>query len=298
MEDNKKFIITCDSACDMTKEMAEILGVYVIPFEYNANINGKEEIFLDCMNEKDHKEFYDNMRHGTIYKTSQINVDRYMEFFLKLAHFNLPILHISLCNALSNTIENARFVSEELKKSDSKMDIKVVDGKIASLGLGLLVNKACALRKEGLDIDEVKAKIEECADNMGVYYTTNTLTYFARGGRLSKTASFIASALRINVILDCDKNGGLRTIAKCHGRNKAKQYIINKIKDSAKDPKSQVLYVCASDCKDEATLFASQIVKEVGFKYYVLTSMGPIIGAHAGPGLLSVFYETNNNIRN
>lgn len=291
----KKFIITCDSACDMSKEYIDSLGVYVIPFEYISIERNETEAYLDTMNASDYKAFYEKMRNGVVFKTTQINVDRYLEFFHSLKDLDLPILHISLCNALSNTIENAQYVAKELEKEG--MNIQVVDGKIASLGLGLLINKACILRNEGKTIEETKTIIEETADNMGVYYTTNTLTYFARGGRLSKTSSFIASALRINVILDCNENGGLRTIAKCHGRNKAKKYILDHIKENAVDPKNQAIYVCASDCKDEAVTFAASLVKEVGFKYYVLTDMGPIIGAHAGPGLMAFFFEAKKGIR-
>ena len=291
----QKFIITCDSACDMSKEFIDSLGVYVIPFEYISNDKNNTEAYLDTMDAKDYKSFYDNMRNGIVYKTTQINVDRYLDFFHGLKDLNKPILHISLCAALSSTIENAHYVAKELKKEG--MNIYVVDGKIASLGLGLLINKACKLRDEEKDIEEVKSIIENTADNMGVYYTTNTLTYFARGGRLSKTSSFIASALRINVILDCNKNGGLRTIAKCHGRNKAKKYILDNIKENVINPQEQALYVCASDCKEEAVTFAASLVKEIGFKYYILTDMGPIIGAHAGPGLMAFFFESKSDIR-
>ena len=290
-----KFLVTCDSACDMSKELLNKLGAFVIPFEYSGKINGKDEIFEDTMNQEDYKVFYDNMRNGVVYKTSQINVDRYMDFFKGLKKYNLPILHISLCNALSCTIDNANYVAKELKEEG--MDIKVVDSKIASLGIGLLISKACKLRDDGLSIQDAKEIIEDTANKVGVYYTTNTLTYFARGGRLSKTKSVIANALRVNVILDCDKNGSLRTIDKCHGRNKVKKEIIEKIKKNVVDPQNQVLYICASDCKEEATIYAAEIVKEVGFKYYCLTDMGPIIGAHAGPNLMALFFEASEGLR-
>ncbi len=295
MKENKKFIVTCDSACDMPKEFIDSLGAYVIPFEYTGKVGDDVELYTDTMNANDYKEFYNQMRKGTVFKTSQINVDRYLEFFTSLKNLNLPILHISLCNALSNTIENAQYVAKELAKDG--MEIHVVDSKIASLGIGLLVCKACKLRDEGKDINEAENAIIYTSDHLGVYYTTNTLTYFARGGRLSKTTSLIASLLSINVILDCDKNGALRTIQKCHGRNKAKQYILKHIKENALDPKNQVIYVCASDCKDESVQYAAELVKEVGFKYYCMTDMGPIIGAHTGPGLIAVFYETKENVR-
>ena len=295
MNENVKFLVTCDSACDMPRELLDSIEAYVIPFEYSGLIDGKDEVFVDSMNTNDYKVFYDNMKKGVVYKTSQINIDRYMDFFTSLKDKNLPILHISLTSALSNTIENACYVASELKKDG--MDIRVVDGCIASLGLGLLINKACKARDNGESIEDAIKEIEGISQNLGVYYTTNTLKYFARGGRLSKTSSIIAAALKINIVLDCEKDGKLRTIAKCHGRNKEKRFITDHIKETALDPKNHVIYVCASDCKDEAIKYAAELVKEVGFKYYCLTDMGPIIGAHAGPGLIALFYETKECIR-
>lgn len=295
MNENVKFLVTCDSACDMPRELLDSIGAYVIPFEYNGKIEDKDEVYVDSMNASDYKVFYDNMKRGVVYKTSQINIDRYMDFFTNLKDKNLPILHISLTAALSSTIENAKYVANELKKDG--MDIRVIDGKIASLGLGLLINKACKARDNGASIEDAIKEVEDVSNNLGVYYTTSTLKYFARGGRLSKTSSIIAAALKINIVLDCEPNGKLRTIAKCHGRNKAKRYITDHIKETALDPKNHVIYVCASDCKDEALKYAAELVKEVGFKYYCLTDMGPIIGAHAGPELIAVFYETKECIR-
>ena len=295
MNENVKFLVTCDSACDMPRELLDSIEAYVIPFEYSGKIENKDEIFVDSMHTEDYKIFYDNMKKGVVYKTSQINIDRYMDFFNGLKDKGLPILHISLTNALSSTIENAQYVAKELAKEG--MDIRVIDGKIASLGLGLLINKACKARDNGLSIDEAVKEVEDISNNLGVFYTTSTLKYFARGGRLSKTSSIIAAALKINIVLDCEKDGKLRTIAKCHGRNKAKRFIADHIKESALDPKNHVIYVCASDCKDEAIKYAAELVKEIGFKYYCLTDMGPIIGSHAGPGLIAVFYETKECIR-
>lgn len=287
MENKGKFIVATDSGCDLSKEICEGLMVYTIGFDYSSG----EEIYHDNMEPEEYKIFYNEMRKGKNYKTSQINMDKYYEFFKDLAKYNLPIIFISLTLGVSNTLNNALMAKEELEKEIPNFDLRVIDSKIASLGIGLLVNKACKLRDEGKDINETEKVILETVPKMGVFYTTNTLTYFARGGRISKTSCLIGSVLGINVIMDCNPQGNLRTLQKCHGRNKAKKIIINRVKETIVDPSNQVLYICHSDCYDEAVLFATELVNEVGFDHYYLTDMGPIIGTHTGPGLITIFYE-------
>ncbi len=284
---NKKFIVACDSGCDLTKDICENLGVFPICFDYASD----DESYRDTMIPKDYKVFYDAMRKGKMYKTSQINIHRYYEFFKELAKYNLPIMYVALGLGVSNTLNNAIIAGEEIKKEIPTFDLRIIDSKIASLGVGLLVNKACKLRDQNLDIDASQKIMEDTVNHVGVFYTTNTLTYFARGGRISKTSSFIASALGINIIMDCNPQGNLRVLHKVRGRNKAKKRILESIKETVVNPGEQVIYVCHSDCYDEAVLYATQLVNEIGFSHYYLTDMGPIIGTHTGPGLIALFYE-------
>lgn len=283
---NKKFIIACDSACDLTKDICDELEVFPLYFTYTCG----EKVFEDRMNSNDLKIFYDGLRQGNVYKTSQINIDKYYSFFKELLKYNMPIMFISLGIGVSNTVNNA-LKAKELILKENEAEIDIINSKIASLGIGLLINKACKLRDDGMDLSKATKIIEESANNIGVFYTTDTMKYFARGGRITKVKSLIAGVLRINVVLDCNSIGSLRIVSKCHGKNKAKKFIIESIKKTVINPEEQVLYVCGADCKDEAVLFATEVVNQVGFKRYYLTDMGTIIGSHTGPGLISLFYE-------
>ena len=288
------FIITTDSSSDFSKIALNKMGVLSIPYKYS---NGNE-IIEDSMDEKDYKVFYQKMKEGTIWKTSQINPQEYYTFFKEIyKKYHLPILHISLGSGVSNTINSLNIAINLLEEEG--IIVKEIDSKIASLGVGLIACNALELKNKGYDIDKV---YNELKDNIVPYintlYTTNTLTYFARGGRLSKVEAFVGNALRINPILDVNPSGNLRVIDKCHGTNKTLKRIIERIKATVIEPQNQILYVTHADNEERAIDVAKEIVSECGFKNYLLTFMGPIIGAHAGPGLIAVFYKGKERKQN
>lgn len=281
----KNFIISIDSSCDCNKDELNKKQVFVIPFKYNDG----QTIYVDKQQEKGYKNFYMQMKSGKLYKTSQINPNEYYEYFKDLLKYNLPIIHISLGTGVSNTYNNA-LVAVEMLKENSNVNIKVIDSKLASLGLTMLMDDLINYDNLNLNVNQAYEKIMEKVEALNAYYTTDTLTYFARGGRLSKVEAFFGNALKINPILDCDPDGKLRVIEKARGERKALDVLVNKIKNSVIDPSNQTLYVCHADNEIKAINLAARLVKEVGFKNYKLYFMGPIIGAHAGPGLVATFF--------
>lgn len=281
-----KFIITTDSACDCSKEELISKNVYVIPFEYS---DGKTT-FTDTMEINNYKQFYNNMRNGVIYKTSQINPQRYYDFFKTLLKEKLPIIHVSLGSGLSNTINSIYIATNMLKEEFPNCDIKIVDSKIASLALTIMVNKLVELRDYGCDAQYAYNEILKTIQNTIAYYTTDTLTYFARGGRLSRVEALIGNAFKINPILDCDPAGHLRIVDKVRGSKKALQQLVNRVKNMVLEPEKQSVLVCHADDIEKGNEVGQMLVDQCGFKNYKLYFMGPIIGAHTGPGLVAVFF--------
>ncbi len=280
------FIITTDSSCDFSLNELKEMNVFPLPFKYNNGISFKE----DTMEEKDYKEFYQKMRDGVVWKTSQINPQEYYDFFKKLYDkYHLPILHISLGSGVSNTVNSLAIAINLLEEEG--IIVKGIDSKIASLGVGLIVCSACDLKNKGKSFEETYEELLKLIPNVNTFYTTNTLTYFARGGRLSKVEAFLGNALRVNPILDVNPSGNLRVIDKCHGSNKTLKRLIARIKSTVIDPQDQTLFITHADNLERAKEVAIILVNECGFKNYRLTFMGPIIGAHAGPGLIAVFFK-------
>lgn len=280
------FKITLDSSCDCNIEELNKDNISVIFFNYTDGKNN----YLDNMDASMYNNFYLKMKEGVVYKTSQINPETYYNFFEKQLKDNLPIIHVSLGSGLSNSINNAKIAVEMLKEKYDNCDIRIIDTKLASLGSVLIKNELIKCRNENLNVSEAEEKVNQFIDNLNAFYTTNTLTYFARGGRLSKIEAFLGNALKINPILDCDHEGKLRVVEKVKGERKALDKLVNRIKYSVTNPNEQTIYICHADNETKALSLAKRLVNEVGFKDYKIYFMGPIIGAHTGPGLVAAFF--------
>lgn len=282
----KKFIISIDSSCDCDiKELIE-KDISVIFFKYSD----EAFTFEDKMNINSYKNFYQQMRDGSIFKTSQINPLEFYNYFKPLLKENLPIIHISLGSGLSNTINSLQMAINQLKEDFPNSQIFPIDSKFASLGLTILLNKLYKYQQEGYDALTSYNKIKDIVDNVHAYFTTDTLTYFARGGRLSKVSAFIGNAIKINPILDVDPDGKLRIVDKVRGSKHAISRLIERCKYSVINPSEQEVLICHADCNDKAKEVGKLLVDQVGFKSYKTYFMGPIIGAHTGPGLVAVFF--------
>lgn len=280
------FIITVDSSCEVSAEELAKLGIRMIYINYADG----EKVYSSKMNEEENKKFYENMENGVVYKTSQINVQEYVNFFEPLLEENNNILHISLSAALSNTVNNAYLANEVLKETHPEANVIPVDSKIASLGVYIVVLEAYRLQQEGLTISEAFEKLNEFVKYVNTYYTTDDLTYFVRGGRLNKVTAFVGKVFKINPILDCMPSGQLRVVKNVRGRRRAIEYVIERIANTAIDPEKQTIYICHANCKERGQELADTLVNTLHFKDAKLYPMGPIIGAHAGPGLLAFFY--------
>lgn len=282
----KKFNITTDSSCDHILDELTKKGIDVIYFPYTCE--GKE--YHSSLDKDDYHKFYEEMRNGKVFRTSQINMQEYYEFFKRKLKDNLPIIHISLTEGLSNSINNAREAAKLLKNEYPDSLIINIDSRIASLGVGLVVDEAYKLQQAGKEASEVEEYLLEFVKRVNTFYVTDTLTYFARGGRLSKVAAFIGNALKMNVILDCNPIGNLRIVKKIRGSKAANEFIINKICETVEDAENQTLYICNAENPTKANELGQIIKDKAHFKDCLITDMGMIIGAHTGPALVAFFY--------
>ena len=280
------FIITTDSGCDMNYEMCKKYNVIPLFMNYMEG----DQSFTDHMDDEETKVFYDKMRKGALYKTSSINVEEAYKFFEKLLIEEKPIVHISLGSAISATYNNCVIAANLLKEKYSGSEIYVVDSTVASAAYAILAIKATELRSEGFTAKETAERIELIKYSVNTFYTTNTLTYLARGGRVSKGTSIFGNILSIKPILGLDKKGHLVIYKKAHGMNNAIQQIANYIGETVINPQNQTLYVTHGDCLESAVKYAEMIKERYNFKDINYSYIGSIIGSHAGPGLIAFFF--------
>lgn len=278
--------ITADSGCDLSLEKCTERGV--IPYKMPFTMDGKP--MIDGMTEESFREFYDLMRAGGIARTSQINPGEFTEFWRPLAEAGKNVLHISLAAAISGSCDNARSAAAMLMEEYPGWTCRVVDSANASAGFGLVVLRAADNRDKGMELEANARELESIIHNVNSIFTTNDLTYLYRGGRVSKTAAAFGTALNIVPIMHLDYEGHLEVWQKVRGDKQCFKKVLKDIKELVENAGEQTLIVSEADAPEKAREYGAALVAECGFRDVFYTHIGPIIGTHTGPGLISVFF--------
>ena len=278
--------ITADSGCDLSLEKCTERGV--IPYKMPFTMDGKP--MIDGMTEESFREFYDLMRAGGIARTSQINPGEFTEFWRPLAEAGKNVLHISLAAAISGSCDNARSAAAMLMEEYPGWTCRVVDSANASAGFGLVVLRAADNRDKGMELEANARELESIIHNVNSIFTTNDLTYLYRGGRVSRTAAAFGTALNIVPIMHLDYEGHLEVWQKVRGDKQCFKKVLKDIKELVENAGEQTLIVSEADAPEKAREYGAALVAECGFRDVFYTHIGPIIGAHTGPGLISVFF--------
>ena len=293
MTDLNKFnyIISTDSGCDLSIDICNEKGIIPLFMKYNLDV----ETFTDSMEQVEIVKFYKKMEEeGKMFKTSAVNIQEAYDFLKELLKYNKPIIHISLGSGISGTYSNFVTAREMLDEKYPGHEIYIIDSTSGSLGYGILVLEAAKMRDEGKTTLEVVEYIESVKRGINPYFTTNTLTYLARGGRVTKIASIFGNVLSIKPILRLDYAGHLLVHTKGHGKSNTYKKMIEAIKEQVVNPENQTLYVSHSNAIESAVEFAEMVKKELGFKDIYYSYIGSIIGSHTGPGLIAVFFHGKN----
>ena len=279
-----EFVIFTDSSSDLPLNVARDMGVTVLPLEVNmeGNIKLNDEI--------DIKEFYAYLRdkHGA--KTSAINMERFIEAFEPAVASGKDLLYIGFSSGLSATFMAGKNAAEELSEKYPERKIIVVDSLCASLGQGLLTKLAVDKKNGGATIEEVAAYLEEEKWHLVHWFTVEDLFFLKRGGRVSAATAVMGTMLQIKPVMHVDDAGKLVNVEKARGRQASIKTLFEKMKATAIDPEKQTVYISHGDCYDDAKKLADMITAEWGITDILISEVGPVIGAHSGPGTLALFY--------
>ncbi len=282
------FVLATDSCCDLPNEMVLAANLEVIPLSFE--IGGKNyHNYLDERSIKT-KDFYGKMRDKQIATTSLINVGEFLVFFEPFLKAGNDILYIGFSSALSGTIQSARIAAEELKMTYPDRKIIVIDSLSASMGQGLLVWYAIKLKEAGQSIEEVAQWTENHRLELCHLFTVDNLGTLRRGGRLSGTAALVGSLLMVKPVLHITDEGKLVPIKKARGRKSSLQIIVDLMKERIKDPEKQTIFISHADDIESANYVKDLISEQLGLKDFVIGQVGPVIGAHSGPGTIAVFF--------
>ncbi len=282
------FIMMTDSCSDLTAHQVKQMEIEVIPL--SVEIDGN--VFRHYPDERELSitTFYQNLRQKKIAKTSLVNVGSFLSFFELLLKEGKDILYIGLSSALSGTVQSSRVAAEELKEKYPNQKIIIIDSLSASMGLGLLIWYAYNLKNEGKSIDEIKDWVEEHKLNLCHLFTVDDLGTLKRGGRLSDSQAFLGAMLRIKPILYVNDEGKLVPLKKTRGREFSLEAMVNLMKERITDLQDQTIFISHGDCLNEAMKVGQMIKDKYHAESIIYNTIGPIIGAHSGPGTIAVFF--------
>lgn len=281
-----EYVIFTDSACDLSQSLLKEWGILCRPL--TLHFEGEDKEYSD--GEMEVKTFYDKMREGSIAKTAAVNVDAFQDAFEGVLKEGLDLLYLGFSSGLSSTCNSAQIAAEELAEKYPERKIRVVDTLAASAGEGLLVYLALQKKNGGATLDEVADYVESIKLNLCHWFTVEDLVYLKRGGRVSSMVALAGTVLGIKPILHVDNEGHLINISKVRGRKASIAALADKYTELAITPNEGTVFISHGDCLEAAESLAAMIEAKHGVKTEIITYVGPVIGAHSGPGTLALFF--------
>ena len=278
------YVIMSDTGCDIEFETLRDWGVGFrgLSFHFEGDREYHE-------GEMEKSEFYARMRAGEVSKTSAVNSQSFKELFEEALKEGKDILYLGFSSGISATSNSAMMAANELSEEYPDRKIITIDTLSASAGQGLVLYYAVEKKKAGADIEENAQYIRDMIPHLAHWFTVEDLVYLKRGGRVSATAAFAAGVLGIKPVLHVDDEGRLINMMKVRGRDMSLKTIAKKYVETAQDPNG-IYFVSHGDCLEDAKKLESYIEAEGGGKCALFTTIGTIIGSHAGPGTIALFF--------
>lgn len=280
-----EYVLITDSACDILPEKLREWNVEMIPLSYLFTDDGVEH----AEHEQPLKEFYREMRNGRVAKTSSVNEESFRNKFTPYVEAGKDILYLAFSSGLSVTCENGKKVAAELAEKYPGRTVRVVDSLCASAGQGLFVYLAVQNRDRGLDVNENADAMEKDKLHICHWFTVEDLKYLKRGGRISTATALLGTALNVKPVLHVDNEGHLIKMTQVHGRKKSIRRMAEMLGETILD--GTPVFISHGDCLEDAELLAKILKEEYGKETNLITNIGSVIGAHAGPGTLALFFR-------
>lgn len=285
------YILSCCSTADLTKEHFENRGIHYVCFHYELDGVSYPDDLGQSMS---FDEFYQRMVDGAETKTAQVNIQEYLEYFIPFLEQGKDILHLTLSSGISGSYNSAVNAANIARERYPERKIYIVDSLAASSGFGLIMDKLADLRDEGMDIDALHTWTQENVLKMHHWFFSTDLTFFIKGGRVSKTAGFVGTVLGICPLLNIDAEGRLIPREKIRSKKRVIAEIVKKMEQTAENglDYSGKCYISNSACYEDARAVADLIESKfpkLNGKVEIF-SVGTTIGSHTGPGTVALFY--------
>ena len=282
-----KYRILTEATVDLPQSLIEEYGIVVISMDCRMD----EKIYMvdPTGKELEPAYFYERMRQGAVATTSLINAFTFTEYFEEQFKAGYDVIYFALTSALTSRVA-ANNAMEDLQEKYPERRLIVVDTLCASLGLGLIVYYAAKKQREGLSMDELAKWAEENKLNVCHWFTVEDLKYLLRSGRISAASAMFGTALNIKPVLRVDDSGALTALIKVQGRKKSLKTLVENMEQTFTKENNDCVFIGHADSLEDAEYVKNLVEERLGVKSFVINYIGPIIGAHSGPGTVALFH--------
>ena len=284
---DQNYVFMTDSDSDLPFHLKEEYDIPVVYMPYA--LNGKE-YFDDLGQSLDFKSYYDAMRAGANPVTSALNEDAYLDYFTPILEGGKDLLFVAFSSKLSSTIQAVYSAREKLLEKYPGRKITVVDTLSISGPMALLVLKAHEMYRAGKPMEEVASWLEDNKLRCQAFFTVDDLKYLKRGGRISGAAAAVGTMLDLKPIIVEGSDGSLQAGEKIRGRKKALAYIVDAMMKCEPDPEESPIIVLNADAPEDAERVKAAVEQRLPGARVLIEHVGPVIGAHAGPGTVALCF--------
>ncbi|MBQ9673180.1 MAG: DegV family protein [Ruminococcus sp.] len=271
----------CDSTCDLTENIANELGIEIIPMQFSLDEQNYEH-YLDAR-ELSFADFYTALKKGAVAKTAQVQYTKFSVAFEPFLKEGKDIIYICFTSGMSGTYNTCNIAVDELKEKYPERKITVIDSLCASAGEGYLAYLAGKKMAEGAEYDELCKFIEDNKMKVIHWFVVDDLDQLKRGGRIGALSATFGKALQIKPLISVDNDGKLIAISKVRGAAKVYSTIVDRIKRDAENLSEQTVFVAHAECPEKAEKLKELLLPLV--KEVITVEIGPIIGSHVGQGM-------------
>ena len=277
--------IITDSCCDFAAQQYVDLSLVMVPLSVEFRGSVSEDKNDDSL-----KVLYDGMRAGEAAKTAAVNPEAWKKVMEPVLAEGRDALVMAFSSGLSTTYQSAVIAADELREKYPDRKILVADTLCASMGQGLLVWYACRKRDEGMSLEDVYAWVEDNKLHLCHWFTVDDLMHLKRGGRVSAATALVGTMLQIKPVLHVDDEGHLINVAKARGRKASIEALAKKAIELGEGYDNSTMFISHGDCLADAEYLAGILREKCGVKDVVINYVGAVIGSHAGPGTLALFF--------
>ncbi|MFG6350668.1 MAG: DegV family protein [Oscillospiraceae bacterium] len=282
------YTIITDSSCDLPDSLVKELELEVLPLAFI--MDGKTYRNYPDNREMSPKDFYNKEREGVMATTNAVNVGEASDAIESVLKQGRDVLVLAFSSGLSTTCNSFQIAAGDLAEQYPDRKVYVVDTLCASLGQGMFVYQAAKLRQAGKSMEEVRDWAEQNKLRQCHWFTVNDLFFLKKGGRVSAATAVVGTMLQIKPVMHVDNEGHLIKVDTARGRKASLNALVDKVGELAENPAAQTMFISNSDCAEEAQYVADQIKAKYGTEEIIINSIGPVIGAHTGPGCVALFF--------